>query len=202
MADNREAEPGAGRSACDRRAVEALEDKRQVRLVDPGPVIPDDDRAFADTNFHGLIGWTPLQRVAEDVGDRSPETFRVAAHGARLGGELEPNAYGVSPHALDLGRHDLVQADVSEPRRRLTVEREPFAGVQVLTGARIYGKLQREEEREPPRPAVNAIADAETTANRTSGSRTIRRGGTMAAVLTSLWPTSALWYFTNVRFGF
>jgi hypothetical protein len=27
-------------------------------------------------------------------------------------------------------------------------------------------------------------------------------GGTMAAVLTSLWATSALWYFTNVRFGF
>ena len=27
-------------------------------------------------------------------------------------------------------------------------------------------------------------------------------GGTMAAVLTTLWATSALWYFTNVRFGF
>jgi hypothetical protein len=27
-------------------------------------------------------------------------------------------------------------------------------------------------------------------------------GGTMAAVLTSLWATSAFWYFTNVRFGF
>src|SRR5919198_4232019 len=27
-------------------------------------------------------------------------------------------------------------------------------------------------------------------------------GGTMASVLTSLWATSALWYFTNVRFGF
>ena len=27
-------------------------------------------------------------------------------------------------------------------------------------------------------------------------------GGTMASVLTALWATSALWYFTNVRFGF
>jgi hypothetical protein len=27
-------------------------------------------------------------------------------------------------------------------------------------------------------------------------------GGTLAAVLTTLWSTSALWYFTNVRFGF
>ena len=27
-------------------------------------------------------------------------------------------------------------------------------------------------------------------------------GGTMASVLTLLWATSALWYFTNVRFGF
>ncbi len=27
-------------------------------------------------------------------------------------------------------------------------------------------------------------------------------GGTMASVLTALWATSALWYFTNVHFGF
>ena len=27
-------------------------------------------------------------------------------------------------------------------------------------------------------------------------------GGTMASVLTALWASSALWYFTNVRFGF
>ena len=27
-------------------------------------------------------------------------------------------------------------------------------------------------------------------------------GGTLAAVLTTLWLTSSFWYFTNVRFGF
>jgi hypothetical protein len=27
-------------------------------------------------------------------------------------------------------------------------------------------------------------------------------GGTMFSVLAALWATSALWYFTNVRFGF
>ena len=27
-------------------------------------------------------------------------------------------------------------------------------------------------------------------------------GGTLAAVLTTLWLTSSLWYFTKVRFGF
>ena len=27
-------------------------------------------------------------------------------------------------------------------------------------------------------------------------------GGSLAAVLTTLWLTSSLWYFTNVRFGF
>jgi hypothetical protein len=27
-------------------------------------------------------------------------------------------------------------------------------------------------------------------------------GGSLAAVLATLWLTSALWYFTNVRFGF
>jgi hypothetical protein len=27
-------------------------------------------------------------------------------------------------------------------------------------------------------------------------------GGTLFATLTTLWATSALWYFTNVRFGF
>jgi hypothetical protein len=27
-------------------------------------------------------------------------------------------------------------------------------------------------------------------------------GGSLAVVLTTLWLSSALWYFTNVRFGF
>ena len=120
--------------------------------------------------------------------------------------------------------------------------------VQVLTGARIFGKLEHIVR--IPRPHVNRVhrwsgrlavlltlpvafhcifilgfksTDARVLVHSILGSfvygvftvkvffvhdRMHPRwvlpvvGGTMAAVLTSLWATSALWYFTNVRFGF
>jgi hypothetical protein len=123
-----------------------------------------------------------------------------------------------------------------------------LAGVQVLTGARIFGKLERVVR--IGRPHVNRIhrwsgrlavlctlpvafhcifilgfqtSNARVLAHSILGSfvygvlsvklffvhdprhpRWVLPvvGGTMAVVLTSLWATSALWYFTNVRFGF
>jgi len=123
-----------------------------------------------------------------------------------------------------------------------------LAAVQVLTGARIFGKLEHVVR--IPRPQVNRVhrwsgrlavlltlpvafhcifilgfktTDARVLAHCILGSfvygvftvkvffvhdRMHPRwvlpvvGGTMAAVLTSLWATSALWYFTQVRFGF
>jgi hypothetical protein len=123
-----------------------------------------------------------------------------------------------------------------------------LACVQVLTGARIFGKLQRFVP--IGRPHVNRVhrwsgrlafvftlpvafhcifilgfqtTNARVLAHSILGSFVYgvfvvkvffvhdRRhprwvlpvaGGTMAAVLASLWATSALWYFTNVRFGF
>ena len=123
-----------------------------------------------------------------------------------------------------------------------------LAAVQVLTGARIFGKLERVVR--IPRPTVNRVhrwsgrlaflctlpvafhcifilgfqtTNARVLAHSIAGSfvygvlavklffvhdRAHPRwvlpvvGGTMAAVLTTLWATSALWYFTNVRFGF
>ena len=123
-----------------------------------------------------------------------------------------------------------------------------LAVVQVMTGARIFGKLERVVP--IPRPQVNRVhrwsgrlailctlpvafhcifilgfqtTNARVLAHSIAGSfvygvlavklffvhdRAHPRwvlpvvGGTMAAVLTTLWATSALWYFTNVRFGF
>ncbi len=123
-----------------------------------------------------------------------------------------------------------------------------LAVIQVATGARIFGKLERVVP--IPRPQVNRVhrwsgrlailctlpvafhcifilgfqtTDARVLAHSIAGSfvygvlavklffvhdRAHPRwvlpvvGGTMAAVLTTLWATSALWYFTNVRFGF
>jgi hypothetical protein len=123
-----------------------------------------------------------------------------------------------------------------------------LAVVQVLTGARIFGKLQRFVRIE--RPYVNRvhrwsgrlavlftlpvafhcifILGFQTTSARVLahsilgsfvyGVFTVKVffvhdarhprwvlpvvGGTMASVLTALWATSALWYFTTVRFGF
>jgi hypothetical protein len=123
-----------------------------------------------------------------------------------------------------------------------------LAVVQVLTGARIFGKLERFVRIE--RPYVNRvhrwsgrlavlftlpvafhcifILGFQTTSARVLahsilgsfvyGVFTVKVffvhdrkhprwvlplvGGTMASVLTGLWATSALWYFTNVNFGF
>jgi hypothetical protein len=123
-----------------------------------------------------------------------------------------------------------------------------LACVQVLTGARIFGKLERVVR--IGRPYVNRVhrwsgrlavlftlpvafhcifilgfqtTNARVLAHSILGSFvygvfTVKVffvhdprhprwvlpvvGGTMAAVLSSLWATSALWYFTNVRFGF
>jgi len=123
-----------------------------------------------------------------------------------------------------------------------------LAVVQVSTGARIFGKLERLVP--IPRPQVNRVhrwsgrlailctlpvafhcifilgfqsSNARVLAHSILGSfvygvfvvkvffvhdRAHPRwvlpvvGGTMAAMLTTLWATSALWYFTNVRFGF
>jgi hypothetical protein len=123
-----------------------------------------------------------------------------------------------------------------------------LAFVQVTTGARVFGKLQRVVP--IPRPHVNRVhrwsgrlavlctlpvafhcifilgfrtTDARVLAHCIAGSfvygvftvkvffvhdRAHPRwvlpvvGGTMAAVLATLWATSGLWYFTHVRFGF
>jgi hypothetical protein len=120
--------------------------------------------------------------------------------------------------------------------------------VQVATGARIFGRLERFVP--IPRPQVNRVhrwsgrlailctlpvafhcvfilgfqtTDARVLAHSILGSFVYGVlavklffvhddahprwtlplvGGTTAAVLTSLWTTSALWYFTNVGFGF
>ncbi len=123
-----------------------------------------------------------------------------------------------------------------------------LAIVQVSTGARIFGKLQRLIPLQRPWPnrihrwsgrlaflctlpvAFHCIfilgfqtRDARVTAHSIVGSFFYGVfavkvffvhdhdhprwtlpvvGGTVFAVLTTLWLTSALWYFTNVRFGF
>jgi hypothetical protein len=123
-----------------------------------------------------------------------------------------------------------------------------FALVQVTTGARIFGKLQRLIPLQRPWPnrihrwsgrlaflctlpvAFHCIfilgfqtPDARVTAHSVVGSffygifavkvffvhdhdhprwTLPLVGGTVFAVLATLWATSAYWYFTNIRFGF
>ena len=47
LADDREAEAGARLRACGRRAVEAVEDARQILFGDPRPAVRNDDLALA-----------------------------------------------------------------------------------------------------------------------------------------------------------
>jgi len=112
-----------------------------------------------------------------------------------------------------------------------------LAVVQVSTGARIFGKLERIVR--IPRPYVNRVhrwsgrlafvctlpvafhcifilgfqtVNTRVLVHSIAGSFVHDKahprwtlpvvGGTLFAVLITLWATSAFWYFTNVRFGF
>ena len=103
-------EPGRPR-ACG-RAVEAVEDVRQVRLGDARPVVAHDDGALVAFDRHGLAGRAPLAGVVEQVAD-GPAQAVVAAHdpaGRRV--ELEVDVLGPPVRVLHghLVLHQQVEA--------------------------------------------------------------------------------------------
>src|SRR5918994_4479317 len=73
------------------RAVEAVEDVRQVLRVDPRTVVTDRDLAVRrDADLDRPLGRTPLRGVVEQVADRALQGRGDALDGARAGLELEP----------------------------------------------------------------------------------------------------------------
>ena len=125
VADDREAEAGAGHAARGRCAVEALEDERKVCLVDPGAVVADGRRCVpatvTSTTPPGGLHFAALARMfatARWSRSASPSTDDGCAR------QLEADPGRVASHALDLARHERVEADVLEPGLGVAVQRE------------------------------------------------------------------------------
>jgi hypothetical protein len=64
--------------------VEAIEDVRQVLLVESGAVVANAHRGSALCHLDRPADWAPLARVVKQVGDRSRDPVGVAAHDRRL----------------------------------------------------------------------------------------------------------------------
>src|SRR6187402_3598370 len=71
LSHDREAEPGAGHASRGPRAVEAVEDVREVLVGDTGPVVADGNLAVTDLDPDLGAGRAPLGRVVEEVRDRA-----------------------------------------------------------------------------------------------------------------------------------
>src|SRR5712691_87378 len=101
LAHDREAEPGARQPAGGRRAVEAVEHVREVRLVDPWAVVADDNLAALDLHLDLAAGWAPLRRVVEQVRDRALDRRRDASDERLLELGREQHAGAIAARALD-----------------------------------------------------------------------------------------------------
>ncbi len=83
LAHDRKPEPGARLRAGRCGAIEAVEDPRLVLLGDAGPVIRDDDLAFADRHLDRSADGAVLDRVVEQVQHGALEQHRVGLHDGR-----------------------------------------------------------------------------------------------------------------------
>ena len=80
LADDRQAEAGAGHAARAVGAVEAVEDVRQVGLVEPGPVVADRERAVGEVDLdHARPGGLHLRALSSRF-----ETARLMRSGSPL----------------------------------------------------------------------------------------------------------------------
>jgi hypothetical protein len=65
LTHDREPEPGAGQPAGRACAVKAVEDVREILVLDAGPVVAHSHLAVADCNFDLASGRAPLGRVVQ-----------------------------------------------------------------------------------------------------------------------------------------
>src|SRR3954469_3796433 len=88
---DRQAQPGAGQLPRRRGAVEAVENVREVVLVDARAVIAHDHLAVAHLDLDLAAGRAPLRRVVEQVRDCARDRVRDAVElaGTKIGHELD-----------------------------------------------------------------------------------------------------------------
>ena len=113
LADDRETEARARHPARVARAVEALEDVRQVAVRKARAVIADAQLAVRQADVDGPTCWAPLDRVVDEVRDRPLDACGLSADhgGLELRAELEP-VTRAGTRALDHRTRDLVDAHV------------------------------------------------------------------------------------------
>ena len=123
LLDDREPEPGAGQGASRGGAVEAVEDVRQIGVVDAGPVVAHCQHPVGEADVDGAAGRAPLDRVVEDVVDRAlqPRAGPDDPVGLQPALEAQPRRRPVL-RPRDRRRHELVERErlacVDRPSRR------------------------------------------------------------------------------------
>ena len=123
--DDREPEARAGQAARGRGAVEALEDEREVSIVEAGAVVAHGRRAVPRPSrrrrlpggLH-LTAFTRMFATARCRRSASPRTDVGSLVSSK------PTAGRVAPHSLDLALDERVEPHVLEPGLRVAVERE------------------------------------------------------------------------------
>ena len=158
LPDDGEPEPGAGLPARRGRAVEAVEDVRQVVLVDARPVVADGHLAVADADLDLAAGRAPLGRVVEQVADGALDRSGHAADDGLLEVGHERDAAAVAAHAVDrLAGHE-VEADVLGLARRPRRGRGRRARRRARSSRRAARRRRPAGARAPPRGIASSRA--------------------------------------------
>src|SRR5262249_19198669 len=108
-----EAETGARHAASGRCAVEAVEDVREIVLVESGAAVANGQRSVAKHDIDDGPGRAPLARVVQHVGHRAADPLALATHERRLDICLKRDRRaGATLVSLNLRDDDLVDADI------------------------------------------------------------------------------------------
>src|SRR6266508_2059515 len=108
LGDDGKPEARAGPLARASPAVEALEDVRQVGLLDAGAVVLDLERPAAQAHFDGPAGGAPLRGVVEQVRHRSAQRLARTEHRRRCELRVEADGWVLAPDAAERLLDDVV----------------------------------------------------------------------------------------------
>ena len=110
LANDGEAEPGAGHSASRTSAIEAIEDEREILVGDARAVVANDELPVAHGDLDFGAGWAPLRCVVEQVSDRTLERRRDSLDRDRLEVDRIDDFGPIPTRALDFVRDEQVEA--------------------------------------------------------------------------------------------
>src|SRR5262249_33369229 len=111
LLDDREAQARSGHPAGALRAVEAVEDVRQIGLGEAGAVVANGEDRILEADFAGPSGGTPLAGVVDEISHGTAEPRGASYHNSRAQVELDGHV-AAAPGALHGGAHDGIEPDL------------------------------------------------------------------------------------------